>query len=426
MATNSPPSNLPIVNDSPTPKPVSPLSVASAPTLAPAPAPKIPLSSPPLVLVKPALPAPLSPPTLPTAPTQSTKSFIRTMDSDVKSAKQGSTPKPIEVVVPGSISALPVAPQLPKPATGELKPQTLVPQISLGGAEKRGNLPSLPSVKSVVPVTKPPVSGIQVPAKPGVFSKKNLLIIGVVVLLVAAGGYWYFVLKQAQPPSIITETASPAPSLTPTPSSVSSLAYAFPVNYSVALPTASASFSFLESQALSVNSGDSSKNILLNTKDSSGVGYKFSSFFNLFSPGYPPELVLTLDNTDFNLIISKQSEKFSQKGQLIQNQAITGSDYRFGVAVRVLNTDQAKVILNSWESTLIQNLKTLFTLSGDTFSVKFQDNSHGGVAIRYANFPYPDKSIDYAIVRANNNNDYLVITNSREQMYSIIDSLLGF
>ncbi|OGN12734.1 MAG: hypothetical protein A3C71_01610 [Candidatus Yanofskybacteria bacterium RIFCSPHIGHO2_02_FULL_43_15c] len=58
--------------------------------------------------------------------------------------------------------------------------------------------------------------------------------------------------------------------------------------------------------------------------------------------------------------------------------------------------------------------------------VRLSDSFYRGVKIRYANFSYANQAIDYAIITAKNGNDYLIIANSREQVYSIIDKLLGF
>ena len=57
---------------------------------------------------------------------------------------------------------------------------------------------------------------------------------------------------------------------------------------------------------------------------------------------------------------------------------------------------------------------------------EFLDTNYNGVSIRYKNFPYADKSVDYAIVTALNGKNYLVITGSREAMYGSIDKLKGF
>ena len=45
------------------------------------------------------------------------------------------------------------------------------------------------------------------------------------------------------------------------------------------------------------------------------------------------------------------------------------------------------------------------------------------VSIRYRNFPFPDITVDYAAVNSSGQN-YLVISGSREAIYSAIDVLL--
>ena len=71
-----------------------------------------------------------------------------------------------------------------------------------------------------------------------------------------------------------------------------------------------------------------------------------------------------------------------------------------------------------------QDLIDLFLLNpAKAATTTFLDNTYQGVAIKYRNFPDLNKTIDYAIVTAKNGETYLVITNSREHMYAIIDKI---
>src|SRR3989338_10700562 len=76
------------------------------------------------------------------------KSFIRTMEDDIKSAKQGAVSKGAEVIIPKSAPLPAVSfetgPQAPKPVTS-------APLIRLGEIEKR---PVLPETKPLPPVIK--------------------------------------------------------------------------------------------------------------------------------------------------------------------------------------------------------------------------------------------------------------------------------
>jgi len=55
---------------------------------------------------------------------------------------------------------------------------------------------------------------------------------------------------------------------------------------------------------------------------------------------------------------------------------------------------------------------------------QFRDNSYQGVAIRFKNFPNPDRSIDYAVM-SSNGKTYLVLAGSREAMFAAIDAFMS-
>ncbi len=56
-------------------------------------------------------------------------------------------------------------------------------------------------------------------------------------------------------------------------------------------------------------------------------------------------------------------------------------------------------------------------------STVFSDNTYNGTAVRYINFPDANSTIDYAIIQATNSESYLVVVNSKEHIYSIINKL---
>ena len=85
-----------------------------------------------------------------------------------------------------------------------------------------------------------------------------------------------------------------------------------------------------------------------------------------------------------------------------------------------------KMMMRDWEITIVDDL-TDYLLISDTLesgSPAFLDNTYRGVPIRYRNFPSPDVTVDYAIVNAADQN-YLVISGSRESMFAAIDVLLA-
>lgn len=54
----------------------------------------------------------------------------------------------------------------------------------------------------------------------------------------------------------------------------------------------------------------------------------------------------------------------------------------------------------------------------------FSSGTYRQIPVRYQNFSYADQSLDYGIVTASNNKNYLVITSSRESLFFVIDQLM--
>ncbi|TSC74495.1 MAG: hypothetical protein G01um101444_265 [Parcubacteria group bacterium Gr01-1014_44] len=406
----------------------------------------------------PPLPSPVKSDLLP-------RSSIRTMESDIKSAQTGQLSKGIEVKTP-SFSAEP-----PQPVTPP-KPPVFVPVppvgVKLGEAEKRtaplpGQEKLVPKLEPKLPETKvglgviekkpisplalpkppvPPVksSGIFVPTKPSIFANKRVTAIVAVGILVVLGGvlYWYLGNPPTDgPEKVVSPTPTPAVSVTPpdfgTEKPASTLSGIFGTFYHLAIsaisesqPDPLADFKF-EAVDLS-NTHSSEQNIVATIlKGSSGVYYKFSEFLDRFSIGFPINLVSFVDNNDFALILTKQTEFFDQGGKLIVSPSAKNLlTPKIALAVRVVDATEAGNQLTFWEDTMIDSFREFYDLPPQYGDLHFSDNSYQGVPIRFVNFPFPDNAIDYAIVTAKNGNDYLVIANSREQMYSIIDKLLGF
>ncbi|MDP3731340.1 MAG: hypothetical protein Q8R34_02495 [bacterium] len=408
------------------------------------------------------------------------RSSIRTMESDIKSAQTGQTPKAFEVKPPlFSPTPKPVQPPV---AIKPLSPIPGVPPtgIKLGEAEKRtAPLPGqeklipfrpeqnppvgrseikvapatpTPPVVPAAPLPLPPMSpkqppaplvrplpsqgGIAVPPKQFSFGNKKIMAGAALVVLIVLGGILY--LRSGQEPEDIS-VATPTPSTTVSPeltlgggSSVTTLSGIFGQASSTVFPGISDSFSTFQSGMIGLSSDNPNKNVLVSIKKPSGENYKFSEFLDQFSiVGFPVNLISALADNDFNLILTKQTEFFDENGKLIANpSAEMLLTPKIALAVRVIDATEARNQLTLWENTMKESFgdfgEFYDIFSVPTEKVPFSDNLYQGVPIRFLNFPYADKAIDYAIVTAKNGNDYLIIANSREQMYSIIDKLLGF
>lgn len=98
-----------------------------------------------------------------------------------------------------------------------------------------------------------------------------------------------------------------------------------------------------------------------------------------------------------------------------------------GIAVRITDREQAQSALTTWESTMARDLKTFFQLNTQrSASDGFLGNTYQNILIRYRNFPDALSSVDYAMVGVPNGDTYLLFTNTRDHMFSMIDRIMGF
>ena len=138
----------------------------------------------------------------------------------------------------------------------------------------------------------------------------------------------------------------------------------------------------------------------------------------------PTGLLESLDSNEWMIAAYGQKESFDSKGLLTFNET---SKPKIVLAAKVFDPILLRSALNSWEITLAADFKNLFGLdSKKATSETFLDNIYGGTDIRYRNFPFADRTIDYAVVNLTKfNADYFVLAGSREGIYSAIDLLEG-
>lgn len=365
-------------------------------------------------------------------PEQKTVSLPSSSKEEVKITINAPKPAP-QIVIP----PVPAVPKLippptfsrPEPhpvSTPPTPPRPVLPPSPLAGGSKPAE--SKPLAK---PAIVPSPKDVSIPAASlKSFMSPKMFIPGVILLLlVAAGvGYWFFILRGGH--EGVDTVVSPSPSKTavssvqPPPrasqlSSFFSTRHLLPIkkgegqNLTSVLP---------EIERLSLI--DPREHILLDPRSEGGEDYSFSGFLNRFLIDFPANMLSAVDEKTFDLIWSAQKEKFvnGKKTSYGSNE----EEHRLALAVRVTNAEQARKMMLGWEATLPQDLQNLFTLPVFSEQSSFSPASHRNIAVRYMNFPTPDYSIDYAVVTAKNNDDYLVISNSREQMFSIINVLLGF
>lgn len=410
-----------------------------APSFQRPPSPPVAASQPPVVPPRPISnqPAPTPAPSQVQSQTQNQiqgvkeyQSSIRTMSTDMGNIKSGQQISGVQM--PRTVENRPVnQPQAaPKPMSQPAQTQNRGPvTITMGEMQKAS---TLETQKSAQPTQAPPQpqspSSIVVPAAK---SRKNstVFIIGGLVILIVLVAYWFVFMRNQDEP-IVQPTANPSPSPTvsqsPTPTPEVKLDNIFAGSLkNISLATSGdpvAQFSkdlkaeklaggLIERLNLSLKIGSESQN------------FTPGAALGKFLIAYPASLKSILESEDSSMVVYSQEEQFDKTGKVIVDATPVN---RLAVIGEVKNVETAKADLGLWEATMPVDLNALFELNykkGAQFS--FQNNLYKGLTIRYANFPYPDKSIDYVIVNASNQKKYLVITNSRESMYALIDKLMG-
>src|SRR3990167_11047027 len=396
-------------------------------------------------------PQPTSPMPPKPSPVQEYRSSIRTMGDDITSLRSGQKPSGVDVprrVAPEAPKAsLPGAPAAPAPTgpvssiglgktekTGLLPglPKPAVPSLGrpgltpgLGQAGKTGPLPVQPAPeKPSGPFKAPEIQpSITVPGEKRRISMTFYLIIAG-VLVVGGFLYWFLVLRVAEPGVVLSPTPTPTSTQTVTPTplakNLSDIFEGAPVNFEVTLSenlgqdfkTFVGTLSVVRNEFLKVN--------LVEDVDGTLAPLNFLDMLDMDLTIYPAAL---RDNVvDSIVTVYGQSEMFNEDGSVNLS---TQNLKKTAFVARVRDMAAVELMMKDWESTIAGDLAD-YLLVEDTSkeeSVNFLDNAYRGASIRYKNFPFPDVTVDYAVVEAAGQN-YLVIAGSRETMYAAIDALL--
>jgi hypothetical protein len=394
----------------------------------------VPVAPPP---VKPAIPQQPSTPTPAPRPYQSN---IRTMADDLASLKSGQQPQgttiprmpaPAPMPVPAKPSAptpaqpsaplanvvipkavptrpiMPVKPAMPAPAMPKTVPSPATPVMPRP-------MPTAP-----IQPTKPNPSQFYVPETPVQSSggNHNLIFISIGAAVVVLGVlYWFLFIRTPSAPvaEVPTETLTPSPTATPR-IPVSSIFSGSAGTIALA-SGADPLKTFIAGVKIATLSLGNLGILAVTASGSNNVLLPFDLFDRLLVT-YPADLKPAVGNNDGVILAYGQRESFNTKGQLIQDAA---------PSVRVVFISQVSgssaTTLQTWESTMTDNLATLFSINKIKNPGLFMDTLYQGTAIRFKNFPNPDMSIDYALVPYNGAT-YLVMANSREAMFAAVSVL---
>ncbi len=413
------PQTTPVNPATPTTPPAPPAlakPVMPAPAPMPAMPPKPPMSA--------STPAPVAPASKPASPApQSYQSNIRTMADDMASLKTGqqpqgttmprtpapSTPAPVAPASKPVIPASPVAPQnsnvsMPKPTPAPAMPKPVAPQAPApaplaSAAPKQGNQFYVPETLAGTPKG----------------NSRSLLFVGAgLAVVVLAVMYWFFFIKPAPEVEVPIVTATPTATAAPR-LPVSSLFQGSAGTISIAsgsdpFQTFSAGLKVLvvtpgQLGVLVVSDAATNKNL-----------FPFD-LFDRFSIAYPLDLKPATGTEDGVILAYGQSESFNVKGQVVQNSSPV---LRLAFVTKVSNSAAAS--LRSWETTMPENIARLFGITPSKNTGPFSDGSYQSIPLRFKNFAFPDMTIDYALV-SYNGESYMIMANSREAMYAVINVL---
>ncbi len=181
--------------------------------------------------------------------------------------------------------------------------------------------------------------------------------------------------------------------------------------------------SFLSRVSAVQITGGMIKKLLVMGTASGSAEYTPTGLLDRLLISYPPVLKNVLGE-DSIILAYGQQEAFDAKGNLI---AQTSIQNRIALVAQVTETvaGTAQQILRTWESTMPSDLSGIFSFNKAKASPKtFADNAYQGTIVRFMNFPWPDRSIDYVLATASNGKTYLVISSSRESAFSIVGALL--
>ncbi len=137
----------------------------------------------------------------------------------------------------------------------------------------------------------------------------------------------------------------------------------------------------------------------------------------------PKQELIDSFGQDNIVLLYGQKEIFDSKGVIKPNAPM---EKRLVFVLEVRDSYSTTQTLLAWETTMVEDLQKLLSLNvSKQKNTQFSDNTYSGSAIRYRNFLWPDKSIDYSIVAATNGKSYLILAGSKESMFATIDKLKG-
>jgi len=253
---------------------------------------------------------------------------------------------------------------------------------------------------------------------------RSLIFVGIAIAVVLLGGlYWYFMVSFNDQIAVESPvvTFTPRPTATPNPDVLSTI---FTTRGgAIVLPSSGdpvTAFSNGIGTQPNMVPGTFTVIDIASGASSSAQTLTITGLLDRFVASYPPDLQMALGQ-NYKFLLYGQKESFDSKGRPVTNVA-PGSRL---VMVSEIASSSAS-IFQGWESTMSTSLSGVMAITPSKNTSAFMATSYNGVSVRFKNFPYPDHSIDHALVQYNGKT-YLVIAGSREAMFATIDafSILG-
>lgn len=329
------------------------------------------------------------------------------MDADIGNLRVGQAPqgiKPPPMSPPAAVTPPPPLPQTP---------------VSVAPPA----IPVRPSAPAPAPVTAPVI--VAPAPSGGGFGKKALFIVlGIIILAVIA---YAIASMMSGPGSEPVATATPSPSATSTPT-VKTLQDLFRTRSSsirlADFPVATDGMASYRSTLQTYTpAAKSVQNLTVSDARKPGdILARLDPFWA--DTASASSVAMTALGADYAFMVYGQEEIFDASGMRIANAPV---EPRIIVVFEVVDATAMTRAMSSWEQgdTVVDNLRYPFDFDASVNPAPaFAEGVYRGVPVRYVNFLYADRSIDWAFVAGSNGKNYLVISSSRESAFFAIDRLV--
>jgi hypothetical protein len=279
----------------------------------------------------------------------------------------------------------------------------------------------IPTPIPVVPPPAPVPPPISIPESTGGSGIGQKILYGILVLGLL-GALWWLA-------SVFIGGQSSEPTPTPTPTSSATL-----------MPTVKSLSSYFQqaTTGIELKGADAARTDFLNAFDTAqpatqqairlpvtGTTATTMADFIQLTTGQMPDGVRSTLGQDWAALVYGQKEQFDQNGNSITN----SPGNRLILIGVVSDISAASQAMTAWESatpvSLAQQLAQLFEVDATKSIVTgFSTGTYRNIPVHYWNFPYADRSIEWAVMTASNNKNYLLLAGSREAMFFAIDQLM--